>query len=293
MWEDNKKKKRVINFILAFLILVILAALGFVMLRVRKQTAEHDEQLSEMYVQQQQQQTEARQESLTAIQEEYYRDMQAVADYLPGIVCWGDTLTLGSSGNISYPAVLKTYLDTYFCDIYDFRSTIENAEDFSRLKWDDYKVNVPVVNMGAGPEDSYTILGRSGAMPYVLSKELTSPAGTEPVEIGIMAENGKAVAPLTGGDAGVNTVMVGDIEGTLAIDSNSRSYGYRYYFTRSTPGQETVLPAATVVKTAATDAYKAPTAALKTRTIWCSRPSSCWPGRRRTPIASSFSDSAQ
>ena len=51
MWEDNKKKKRVINFILAFLILVILAALGFVMLRVRKQTAEHDEQLSEMYVQ--------------------------------------------------------------------------------------------------------------------------------------------------------------------------------------------------------------------------------------------------
>ena len=145
MWEDNRKKRLILNIVLALAILAIVGALGIAMLYVRQQTREHDEQLSEIYVQQQQQQTEARQESVDAIQAEYDKDMQTVQDYLPGIVCWGDSLTLGSSGNVSYPSVLKTYLDTYFCDIYDFRSTIPNAEDYARLRWDDYKVSVPVV----------------------------------------------------------------------------------------------------------------------------------------------------
>ena len=139
MWEDNSRKHLIINIVLVLVIAAILAGLFLVMLHVRRQTQEHDEQLSEMYVQQKQQQDEARQESVGAIQAAYDRDMQTVADYLPGIVCWGDSTTLGSSGNISYPAVLKVYLDTYFCDIYDFRSTVENAEDYARLKWDDYK----------------------------------------------------------------------------------------------------------------------------------------------------------
>ncbi len=165
MWEDNRRKRLLINIILMLVIVIILCTLAIAMFLVRQQTLEHDEQLSEIYVQQQQQQAEARQESVGSIQAEYEKDMQTVEDYLPGIVCWGDSLTLGSSGNVSYPSVLKTYLDTYFCDIYDFRSTILNAEDYARLQWDDYKVNVPVINMGAGPEDSNTILGRAGALP--------------------------------------------------------------------------------------------------------------------------------
>lgn len=257
MWENTRRKRIALNIFLVVLILAVLAVLGYFMLQVRQQTRAHDEELSEIYVQQQREQTEARQESVTVIQTEYEKDMQTVADYLPGIVCWGDSLTLGSAGNISYPAVLQTYLNTYFCDIYDFRSTIENADEFSRLKWDDYKVSVPVINMGAGREDSYTILGRSGAVPYVLGKEVVIPAGTEPVEIVLQSEGGQSVAPLTGGNAGVNNVHIGGIEGTLSIDSSAYLFSdYHYYFTRTSAGEETTLPAGTVVKTAASDQYR-------------------------------------
>ncbi len=211
MWENTRRKRVILNIFLAILIVIAVAVLGYFVLQVRKQTQAHDEQLSEIYVQQQQEQAEARQESVSVIQTEYEKDMQTVAEYLPGIVCWGDTLTLGSAGNISYPSVLQAYLNTYFCDIYDFRSTIENANDFARLKWDDYKVSVPVVNMGAGPEDTYTILGRSGAVPYVLGEDVLIPAGTEPVEIKLQSEGGQAVTPLTGGNAGVNNVRIGGI----------------------------------------------------------------------------------
>ena len=257
MWEDNRKKRILLNIVLVCVILIIVAGLGSAMLYVHWRTEAHDEQLSEIYVQQQQKQTEARQESLDTIQAEYEKDMATVAEYLPGIVCWGDSLTLGSSGNRAYPSVLKTYLDTYFCDIYDFRSTIYNAEDYSRLKWDDYKVSVPVINMGAGPEDSYTILGRAGAMPYVTGEALTIPAQMEPVEINLKSGSGKPVYPLTGGNVGVNNVRLGDVEGSIAIQSNAYyNTDYRYYFTRSEAGQEVYVPAGTVVKTAATDQYR-------------------------------------
>ena len=258
MWEDNRRKRLIFNLVLVLAILAIIGGLGIAMLRVREQTKEHDEQLSEIYIQQQQQQAEARQESVDAIQMEYEKDMQTIETYLPGIVCWGDSLTLGSSGNISYPAVLKTYLDTYCCDIYDFRSTIPNADEYARLKWDDYKVSIPVVNMGAGPEDSNTILGRAGALPYVVGEELVIPGTTEAVEIKLTSENGEPVYPLTGGNAGVNNVLVGNVEGTLSIDASNRSYGgaYHYFFTRAAVGAETTVPAGTVVKTAAADLYR-------------------------------------
>ena len=257
MWTNDRWKVILVNTLLALLIVAILGALGYFMLRVRQQTREHDEQLSELYVQQQQQQTEARQESVATIQAEYDKDMAAVAQYLPGIVCWGDSMTQGSSGNISYPSVLKTYLDTYFCDIYDFRSTIPNAEEFSRLKWDDYKVSVPVINMGAGPENSYTILGRSGAQPFVLKKEVVIPADLSPVAVQLVSETGKTVNPLVGGDSGVNPVTIGGVEGTLSIDSASRMQTVKkYYFTRLEEGEETAVPAGTAVVTAATDMYR-------------------------------------
>ena len=255
MWNTNRWKTVLLNILLALLILAILAGLGYYMLRVRRETREHDEHLAELYVQQQQQQTETRQESLAAIQEAYDRDMAAVAEYLPGIVCWGDSLTLGSSGNISYPSVLKTYLETYFTDIYDFRSTIPNAEDFARLNWDDYKVSVPVVNMGAGSEDSYTVLGRSGAVPYVLAEDVTIPAEPEPVEVKLLSDGGQKVTPLIGGSAGVNPVYIGEVEGTLSLVAGSSASKNKYYFTRSESGVETDMVKGTLIETASTYEY--------------------------------------
>ena len=259
MWEDNYKKNRTRNIIFAVLIVVIIAGLAVAMLTVHKKTEEQDAQLIEVYSQQQEQQTAARQEAVDAINEEYQKDMQTVADYLPGIVCWGDSITTGSSGNVSYPYVLQKYIDAYICDIYDFRSSIENAADYSRLKWDDYKVSIPVVNMGAGPEDTSTVLGRSGSVPYITAADFTIPAGTEAVQISLMSQNGKAVAPLTGGSAGVNNVTINGIEGVLSL-SSEESYGYyttgAYYFARTAEGSETYVPAGTEIVTAAADMYR-------------------------------------
>ena len=64
MWKDDRKKRIILNILLVFVILVIVAGLGSAMLYVRRQTEAHDEELSVIYVQQQQKQTEARQESM-------------------------------------------------------------------------------------------------------------------------------------------------------------------------------------------------------------------------------------
>ena len=258
MWEDEYKRNFMRRIILIALIVVILGGLAAAMLVVHKRTERQDAQLVEAYTQQQEKQTAARQEAVDAINAEYEKDMQTVREYLPGIVCWGDSITAGSSGNVSYPYVLQKYIDAYICDIYDFRSSIDNAEDYARLKWDDYKVDIPVVNMGGGPEDTNTILGRCGVVPYVVSADFTIPAECEAVEVMLQSQNGKPVSPLTGGSVGVNNVTINGIEGVLSLDSDSyKSYNAnRYFFTRSEAGSAEQVSTGTVIKTAATDMYK-------------------------------------
>ncbi len=258
MWENNRKKSIIVNILLVILIIAIAGGLLTAMLRVREKNFEEDEQLSAIHVQQQMEQSAARTESLAAIQEEYDKDLKTIAAYTPGIVCWGDDITAGSFAYLNYPYVLQTYINTYLCDIYDFRSTIENAEEFSRLKWDEYTVSIPVVNMGAGKESSYTILGRCGAVPYIVSQDFVVPAGIEPVPIQLKSMSGKPVTPLIGGSAGINNVFINGIEGILSIDSEAYNYNgtYNYFFTRVAPGAETLIPAESVIETAAFDLYK-------------------------------------
>ncbi len=258
MWKDYRKSILIRNIILAVVSLALVVGLAAAILIVRKRTQEQDAVLIEAYTQQQQEQSAARQQAVTAIQAEYEKDMQTVAEYLPGIVCWGDKLTGGSSGNVAFPEVLQTYIDAYICDVYNFRLSIKNAEDYSRLDWDAYTVDIPVVNMGAGEEDTSTVLGRCGAVPYVVKSDFVIPAGTESVEIQLASQNGRDVAPLTGGSVGVNNVMLAGIEGTVTLEPGSLySYGYnKYFFSRLTPGQETPVAAGTEVTTAAADMYK-------------------------------------
>lgn len=260
MWETNRTKVIIGNLLIILAIIAIVGGLVFAMLRIREINKEQDEQLTELYVQQKQVQNEQRQEPTTSIQVEYEKDLATVAEYMPGIVCWGDGITAAASGALNYPYVLQTYINTYICDIYDFSSTIENAAELPRLNWSDYKVSIPVVNMGAGKESSYTVLGRAGVVPYALYQDVVVPADTEPVPV-TLKSSGKEytyVTPLTGGDVGVNPVVIGGIEGCLSL--NTQEYDYngnlKYSFTRSTPGAEISLPAGTLIETAGTDLYK-------------------------------------
>ena len=64
MWEDYRKKRLIMNIILAVVILAVLAGLLLAMIYVRRQTKEHDEHLSEIYMQQQQEQAEVKEEDV-------------------------------------------------------------------------------------------------------------------------------------------------------------------------------------------------------------------------------------
>ena len=260
MWKEERKRKKTVNIILAVLCIVIAVGLLYGIKIVREQTAQEQLLLNEEYLKQQAAQTTARESTVGDIENEYQRDLDTVAEYLPGIVCWGDTLTSGSSGTVSFPYILQKYIDTYICDIYDFHASIENAAEFSRLDWDKYKVRIPVVNMGVENEESTTVLGRSGVMPIVLKEETLIPAGTDTIEISITGVNDKHVSPLCGGDGGVNPVTINGITGTLSVDTDEIRYwgnpNVKYYFKRLESGSECLVQAGTPIITSAADKYR-------------------------------------
>lgn len=256
MWENEGKKTLIRNILLFLLLVAAAAGLLMAMITVKKQIDAEDALLKAQSDHQRQALSVARQENLEAITLAYEKDMQTVRQYLPGIVCWGDSLTAGSSGNVSYPGTLQKYIDTYLCDIYDFASTIENAQDYSRLDWDQYTVSIPVVNMGAGKEDSATILGRSGVAPYVVGMDFEIPAGTEPVNIQLKSPDGKSVTPLTAGSAGVNPVTIEGVVGEITLSGNQGWGQSAYQFTRAEAGEAVPVAKGAQITTACTDEYR-------------------------------------
>ncbi len=137
----------------------------------------------------------------------------------PVIAAFGDSLTLGSGGSATnFPAKL--------------------AELTGRS----------VVNLGVGGEDSLTIAGRQGGIPFV-AQPFTIPAAATPVEVTLKSGYlGKSVAPLVNGSAGVNPCFIGGIRGTLSYS------GGKYYFTRAVQGTASV--AVTRPQAVVTDAMR-------------------------------------
>ena len=257
MWENEHRKTIVRNVIIFVLLVLVASALVYAIISANKQIDAEDALLSAQYPAHQQDTTGVRQENLETVQQTYNEDLEAVAQYLPGIVCWGDSLTAGSSGNVSYPLTLQKYIDTYLCDIYDLRFSVSNPEVYSRVNWEDYRISIPVVNMGAGQEDCPTILGRAGVVPYVVKSDVVIPAGTEPVSISIAAEAGRTVSPLTAGSSGINPVTIAGIQGTLTLSAGGNSwYQSSYQFTRLEEGEETPVSKGAEIVTACKEEYR-------------------------------------
>lgn len=257
MWENEGKKNLIRNIIIFLLLAAVAAGLMVAMISVKKQIDAEDELLKVESSNQRQELNVARQENLETVLQAYDNDMQTVAQYLPGIVCWGDSMTAGSSGNVSYPGTLQKYIDTYLCDIYDFRSTVENSQDYTRMDWESCTVSIPVVNMGAGKEDSATILGRSGVTPYVVGADFEIPAGTDSVAITLKSADGQTVSPLTAGNAGVNPVTINGVEGTITRASSGQGWGQNVYqFTRTEAGEPVSVEKGAEVITACAGQYR-------------------------------------
>ena len=262
MWEEDKKSK-LGKLILAGISLLLIIVLIVAVLAVRKKEAAQDAQLLELYQQQQAQQQQARQETVDEVMAGYEQDLACIQEYMPGIVCWGDVLTGGSTGGVSYPSALQELINTRICDVYDYRGTIKNADELNnRIEWDEMKVGIPVVNMGTGEENVNTILGRCGAVPYVVAEPFEIPAGRDSVAIKFRSANGGDVAPLTYGDAGINDITIVGVKGKLSIDAANSRFSYfstsnyiTYLFTRNEAGAPVAVEPDTEIITAASGEY--------------------------------------
>ena len=257
MWENERRKELIRNIIIVIILVAVVLGLAFGYKSVSQKIAEEDALLLEVQSSQRQELHDARQENKDQINQIYQQHLDVLAQYLPGIVCWGDSLTTGSSGNVSYPHTLQKYLDVYISDIYDLRYSLETVEGLSAMEWDDYKISIPVINMGAGRENTDTILGRSGVAPFVVSADFVIPAEVESVPVAITSEEGKTVMPLIAGDGGVNPVTIAGVQGTLTRNASTQQWNqYIYQFTRLEAGQEVSVEEGTRVITAATEAYQ-------------------------------------
>lgn len=142
---------------------------------------------------------------------------------VPGIVCFGDSLTFGAGGDgVSYPSVLE-----------------------ERLR--EKRIYIPVENMGIGGENTVTIAGRAGGIPFKLN-EFTIPAESVPVEISFQEEEGKAVRPFEQGDAGINPCMINGISGSMSGEKTQDGIMH-YFFTRSEQGDAVYVEEGTEVET--------------------------------------------
>lgn len=181
-----------------------------------------------------------------------FQDIQStLSQEIPGIICWGDSLTAGAGGNgTTYPLVIHNLIENELCNT-SFLNSVVDSKYSSLLSMNKYTFEVPeVLNMGVGGENTNTILGRNGSIPFVTSESITIPPTCEAVSIKFESQNGRNVAPLRQGSAGVNMVTIQGIEGILSIEQESYiSADFSYYFTRNTPGASTTIPAGSIIET--------------------------------------------
>lgn len=153
----------------------------------------------------------------------------------PGIACWGDGLTYGTYGEgISYPSVLEEL-----------------------IKGENYPYDVE--NMGVYGEDSRTVLGRTGAVPFVISKDFTIDGSSELIKMEIESEDGSEVNPcIQDYNPGFNPCTVAGVSciiyGETRPDDLTRASAY--YLSRQDKSTRTVeVPAGTEVVTVGSTEY--------------------------------------
>lgn len=219
--------------------LVILLAGLFIWNRQQEEKKQQELKAVAQAEQQRQETIEAEMDSRT----EEVRSVMSV--YLPGIISWGDSLTAGTGGSgKTYSGYLQDNIQSIVLDKYDIESLELVSHSSSRT------VSLNVVNMGVGGETTNTILGRDGAVPFVTAADFIIPADTSAVVISMVSSNGKRVAPLRQGNAGMEYVIIDGVKGVINIEQEScTSEKYTYYFTREIAGAALEVKAGTEIIT--------------------------------------------
>lgn len=170
----------------------------------------------------------AKVKELTMTQEEKDRLLaESINAEIPGILCWGDSLTYGYGGREStYPAVLEQLI----------------AEKITAGS----VAEIPVLNMGVCCETSTTILARTGVLPVWVREEFEIPADVETIECQLHLPADLYLDLCSRGDEGFNPCSINGIVGKLETGLEHAPYGY-YRFTRLEPGEVSFVERETTV----------------------------------------------
>jgi hypothetical protein len=213
-------KRLVITVILSVFAIAALGVLSY--MTIRRSKAQETFAQDEINAYKTEKQEEIQKEK------EYNEALQKLLDEVPGIVCWGDDMTAGQGGTgITYPDVLKTLL---LAD----------------------GIEIPVVNMGITDESSLEVLGRCGAIPFVVAEEMTLAGNGYVSEFKLKNINGADVFPLMhNNNPGVNPVKVNGIDCTFYghILSSTDHSANGYYLSKVEKGENTVIPTGSVIET--------------------------------------------
>lgn len=191
------------------------------------------------------------------------KELQNMIDEaLPGVVCWGDSITYGylSENGASYPDTLEAMIDSEFIE------PIRHKTGFKELR------APKVLNYGVSAENTLAILGRIGSIPYVALADFTIPADTSevPVIIGSYEGGSEDLRPLldvephrvaaSGKEVlyeyALNPVTVNGITGEIRRRYDYEADRSRYYFARSMAGETVTVSAGTEFVSASKGKYQ-------------------------------------
>lgn len=255
MFKDDKKYKlsndgiRVKDVVMIILIIVLVIAIALGVYYDQVISNEKSEEYEKLNASQKQQELTL-EEKVDARAENV---LNAFSTYLPGIVCWGDSFTIGvgvTSEDATYPAVLQNLIQENIIDNYD-------VDSLANVTYKTYREpEFSVVNRGGGYDDTYTVLGRNGAVPFLIQYDFVIPADQTQVEIHIVSSSGKNDDPQLMSYLGLDYVIIDGVKGTLEIDATwneaVQDYtDYVYYFTREEVGEEVAVSSGTEVITSA------------------------------------------
>ena len=164
---------------------------------------------------------------------------------LPGIVCWGDSLTYGDMGDgVNYPEVLEALIDERLIE--PIREATGNEE-----------LTAPeVVNLGVNKESSLEIAGRQGGVPLIVQEDFTIPADCTEVSFTYCSSIRESTTKLIReSDGGVQTVTICGIEGELVRWYDTEADFSRYNFLRLEEGESVSVSAGELVLTNLYDEY--------------------------------------
>ena len=142
-----------------------------------------------------------------------------------GIVCWGDSLTVGLAGG--YPKVLE--------------DLIANAG-----------LNIPVENEGVTSENTKQIMARAGVTPYKVADAIIIPEKIEPVFLRVIGEKERLVTYFPKDKFQYTDVTINGVQGKLSRNNNKSGWD----FTRNTAGKSAYIPSNTLIRFDYVNRYK-------------------------------------